>query len=297
MNTKKKNLILIFIIILVILIISIVYILVQNNNNYSSNNIINNTVSENSNTQTIPTIDKEGLSMDDAIIEKIYPLTGAYPETNLCNIIKTKQIDTNSITNDFILKTAWTKVTKEDWADSYQGEAVHQLSIKSSILDTYIKDIFGDIPYQKTNFSTKDLVYDNAKTSLCDVIYNKQKDIYEIDINAGDGVDESFILIKNVKAEKYDNTIDITIYPLYLKNTTKMDDDGYFIYEAYQHYDFNTHTFSNKLLDNLTTIFDSSPTDIHSKISNLSDNTLESYTLSYKLNDNGNYIFSSLTSK
>ena len=83
---------------------------------------------------------KEGisLSISDEKIQKIYPFTGAFPTNEFAYLSKIKNVNRESMTNEFILRTAFAKVTKEDWATSYKAEG-KPVEIDAKILDEYIK--------------------------------------------------------------------------------------------------------------------------------------------------------------
>ena len=240
------------------------------------------------------------IAFSDEIVQKIIPLTGAFPSNDFRYIANIKEISRKNITNDFILKFAWSKVKKEDWQNSYTGET-SAVSIDASVLDKYIKDIFGNIEYKNANFSNKDLVMAGSDTSLYDIIYDKPSNKYYIQFEAGDGVEDSFI-IDNLysKAIKYNDRIEITLHPIYVKNCGEMlGKDGiyHFSYVAYQHYNFETKSFIGRLTDTLENIYEEN-TEIPKYVQAILDikvKDLETYKITYMLNKTtGNYEFYSL---
>ncbi len=240
------------------------------------------------------------VAFSDEIVQKIIPLTGAFPSNDFRYIANIKEISRKNITNDFILKFAWSKVKKEDWQNSYTGET-SAVSIDASVLDKYIKDIFGNIEYKNANFSNKDLVMAGSDTSLYDIIYDKPSNKYYIQFEAGDGVEDSFI-IDNLysKAIKYNDRIEITLHPIYVKNCGEMlGKDGiyHFSYVAYQHYNFETKSFIGRLTDTLENIYEEN-TEIPKYVQAILDikvKDLETYKITYMLNKTtGNYEFYSL---
>ena len=96
----------------------------------------------------------EGINLDmtDEEIQKIYPFTGAFPTNEFAYLAKLKNINRENITNEVILRIAFAKVTKEDWAESYKNEE-DAVEIDAKILDEYIENIFGNIEYKHTDFS------------------------------------------------------------------------------------------------------------------------------------------------
>ena len=240
------------------------------------------------------------IAFSDEIVQKIIPLTGAFPSNDFRYIANIKEISRKNITNDFILKLAWSKVKKEDWQNSYTGET-SAVSIDASVLDKYIKDIFGNIEYKNANFSNKDLVMAGSDTSLYDIIYDKPSNKYYIQFEAGDGVQDSFI-IDNLysKAMKYNDRIEITLHPIYVKNCGEMlGKDGiyHFSYVAYQHYNFETKSFIGRLTDTLENIYEKNtekPKYVQA-ILDIKVKDLETYKITYMLNKTtGNYEFYSL---
>ena len=149
------------------------------------------------------------LDFNSDIVQTIFPLTGAFPGNDMRYIASIKNMNLQNITNDFILKLGWAKVTNEDLASSYQGEGLPS-TIDAKILDNYIKDIFGDIAYVKDDFSNIDLRLEASDNSLYDITYNQEEDKYYINFIEDDKVEDSFILNIDPKVIQYDNKIEIS---------------------------------------------------------------------------------------
>jgi rubrerythrin len=66
----------------------------------------------------------EGVSLNlkDNKVQRIYPFTGAFPTNEFAYLSKLKNVSRENMTNEFILRTAFAKVTKE--------EGFHELAFK-----------------------------------------------------------------------------------------------------------------------------------------------------------------------
>jgi cbb3-type cytochrome oxidase subunit 3 len=282
-------------------------IISKDNVENSEENLDEDSEEENDESQiTLSTSKGEELNFNSEIVQSLFPLTGAFPGNDMRYFAKIKNADSSNMSNDFILKTAWAKVTKEDWADSYTAEN-EILSIDASILDNYVKEIFGNIEYQKTDFSNRDLTLENnSSTSLYNVTYNAEEDKFYIDFVGGDGVEDSYILPMYQTATKYSDRIEISVRALYIKNLGQSQNaDGTydFSYIAYQHYNFETKSFVGRLTDTLSDIYDgvdeiTEEPILNKAIQAINIQSLENYTFVYKLNEETNtYEFSSLSYK
>ena len=290
---------------LILVFASIRFIKGNNESSNTSSGVFNDIVTNfsigetnNVNTDTI----LEELDFDSDIVQKLIPFTGAYPSNDLIYITKIRNMKKEDITNDFILKLAFSKVTKDDWSNSYVAEG-EMLNIDASILDNYVKSIFGNIEYEKADFNNTDLVLENTVSSLYDIKYNKDEDKYYININAGDGVEDSFIEYLYPKAVKYDDRIEISIHPIYIKNyhdNSNSGEDGFY-YIAYKHYNYETNAFISRLTDNMNEVWqvnDDGKAEYNKLIQNIQEKDLETYIFTYKLNEeNNSYEFESLISK
>ena len=244
---------------------------------------------------------KEGisLSISDEKIQKIYPFTGAFPTNEFAYLSKIKNVNRESMTNEFILRTAFAKVTKEDWATSYKAEG-KPVEIDAKILDEYINDIFGNIEYTHTDFSNLDLSVDGAETSLYEAEYDEKTKTYTINLKAGDGVEDSYIDVHTIKATQHGDKIKIVINPIYIDNIgEKKNEDGdyAFYYKVYSSYDFKTGKFENQLTGELDKIYNAYTINLEfvNEIKNINAEDLETYILTYRLNGKTNtFEFESL---
>lgn len=243
----------------------------------------------------------EGISLDikDEKIQKIYPFTGAFPTNELAYLTKLKNVDRENMTNEFILRTAFAKATKEDWAESYKSE-LDPVEIDASVLEKYIEDIFGSVEYTHSDFSNFDLSVDGAETSLYESEYDKKTKTYTINFNEGDGVGDSYVDVHTIKASQHGDKIKIVINPIYLDNIgEKQNDKGEyaFYYKAYSSYDFKTEKFEGELTGELDRIYNSYSMELEfvDEIKNINVEDLETYTLTYRLNGKTNtFEFESL---
>lgn len=241
------------------------------------------------------------LEIDGDEVQKIYPFTGAYPSDELAYLTKLKNVDRKNMTNEFILRTGFAKVTKEDWAESYTKEGA-PLEIDAKILEEYIEDIFGNVEYKHADFSNTDIELDNSNTSLYENKYNEKTDTYTINVNAGDGVGDSYVETYNLTATQYGDKIEIVVNPIYIDNLgEKKNKDGQynFYYKCYSSYNFKTKKFENELTGEIEeTIYDFSNNgelEFIEEIKNISIEDLETYILTYKLNGKTNeFEFESL---
>lgn len=238
------------------------------------------------------------LEFDSKEIQRIYPFTGAFPTNELAYLTKLKNVDRSNMTNEFILRTAFAKVTKEDWADSYIAED-EPLEIDAKILEEYIEDIFGDVEYKHGDFDNKDISIDEAVTNLYENEYDPKTNTYTINTMAGDGMEDSYMIEHTVNAIKNGDRIEITINPIYVDNLgQKENKDGYyaFFYKCYSSYDFKTEKFDGELTGEIeTTIYDESYENFVEEIKEINVEDLETYKLTYRLNGKTNkYEFESL---
>ena len=273
-----------------------------NTQNFASNEVINVTedVIVNKN-DDIKEAEGEEIDFYSDEVQNLFPITGAFPTGNLAYITKLRNIE--EIDNDFILKAAFSKVTKDDWADSYVREG-EELNVNSDVLDEYIKQIFGDIEYKKEDFNNEDIKYDNSTAGIYNIKYNEEENKYYININTGD-VDESVIVYLYPKAIKYKDRLEITIHPLYIRNCGEaQDQDGNysFSYIAYRHYNYESNSFVSRLTDTMNGIYqyneETDKEEYNKLIQGIQEKDLETYTFIYKLNEDTNsYELKSFNSK
>lgn len=243
----------------------------------------------------------EGVNLDinDEDIQKIYPFTGAFPTNELAYLTKLKNVNRENMSNEFILRTAFAKVTKEDWAESYTSET-EPVEIDASVLEKYIEDVFGNIEYTHSDFSNFDLSVDGAITSLYENEYDEKTKTYTINFNEGDGVEDSYVDVHTVKVFQHGDKIKIVINPIYVDNLgQKTNDEGEnaFFYKCYSSYDFKTEKFEGELTGELDKIYNSYTGELEfvNEIKNINLEDLETYTLTYRLNGKTNtFEFESL---
>lgn len=244
---------------------------------------------------------KEGisLSISGEKFQKIYPFTGAFPTNEFAYLTKIKNVNRESMTNEFILRTAFAKVTKDDWTESYKSEG-KPVEIDAKVLEGYIKDIFGNIEYKHADFSNFDLSVDGATTSLYKAKYDEKTKTYTINLNEGDGVEDSYIDVHTIKATQHGDKIKIIINPIYIDNIgEKKNEDGdyVFYYKVYSSYDFKTEKFENELTGELDKIYNAYTVNLEfvDEIKNVNIEDLETYILTYRLNGKTNtFEFESL---
>ena len=320
---NKINILLVFLIVMFILV-TVCYVIVNSKSDNiieDSNNITNSGVIKNDieniimdniinnspinidsigNTETDQEVAQDFYSEE---IQNIFPITGAFPTANLAYISKLRNIERESINNDAILKLAFSKVSKEDWADSYISET-EKLSIDASVLDRYVKQIFGEIEYKNDSFSNEDIKYDNNVSGIYNISFNEEENKYYIDINTGD-VDQSIIEYLYPKAIKTSNKIEIIVHPIYIRNCGEVQDEegNYtFSYIAYKHYNFETNSFVSRITDTMNEIWhyneETGENEYNKLIQGIQEKDLETYVLTYNYNEKTDkYEFSSLISK
>ena len=256
---------------------------------YTNRNNNNETQANSNEINTVGDITEQGQEIDfnSAEVQKIMPFTGAFPSTEYRYLYKLGDINASNITNEFILRMAFSKVTKEDWADSYKGED-QPVSIGANVLDQYVKDIFGNVSYTKTEFSNKDLEVNINGQGQAN-IYDSKLDGDRIVINwlLGADVDSDIIEMASKKAVKYSDRIEITLNPIILKFENQSEDDGNMIYTTYSRYNYDNQECEGEVKANV------SESDA---LSNIDISKLDTIKLIYKLDNNtGNYYFSEMT--
>lgn len=239
------------------------------------------------------------LEIDGEKLQKIYPFTGDFLKNELAYISKLKNVNRENMTNEFILRTAFAKVTEEDWSASYKKED-KEVELDAKILDEYIADIFGSIDYTHSDFSNFDLEIDGTKTSLYDAKFDETTETYKIKFNESDGLEDSYIDVYTIKAAQHGDKIKITINPIYFDNIgKKKNNEGKLVsyYKAYASYDFKKEKFENELTEELEMIYNDNiqKIDFVDEIKNINIEDLETYILTYRLNGKTNaFEFESL---
>ena len=302
MRNKILNFFLSIIVILIVIIFCIVYYYIFNNkaeisiyHELQTENNINEEIEETS------IEDIEVLNFESSQIQKIYPFTGAFPSIDIMSIMQEDGALVQDLSNEQILRLAWAKVTKEDWAASYTGEG-NPLSIKAELLDKYVKDIFGNIQYEKQDFSNREYKVDNSEnftfhTNSYEVKYDASTDTYIAQHVPGDGIGETRVALPSVTAIEYDDEIKIDIKTVIVVPEEVLEQDEitgedkyYFNYKVYDRYDTVTKTLGKELMQYKETEISSEveQNQIYKDL-NLSD--LNTISLIYKLDkDTGEYI-------
>ena len=268
MNKKILNFALLMIVILIVVIFSaMMYFMLSKNKASNSvyddlamaNNTISKTPSENDldeepSDAEVQTSSLQTISVDSEEFKKIYPFTGAFPGVDIIQFISL-QDDLKEFSNEQILSLGLAKVTKDDWADSYVGEG-EPVSIPASLLDEYIKDIFGqNIQYEKGNFSNKKFTINKHEhTMSSDVVYVPDTDTYIINHIAGDGIGESHVEMSEPTISRIKDNIEVEIPYAFLRYddeyvTEEVDGEEMsgFAYKIYANCDYETKSFSDEI--------------------------------------------------
>jgi len=309
MEEEKKNKMnkwqfIVALLIVIILIFLVIYSYFKQNEIITN---LRNQIRQQSETSTSTEKENQGTELDfnSQLVQNIFPFTGAFPQNDLRYIAKIKNMDLENITNDFVLKLAWSKVKKDDWATSQKNNGT-SFEINAQVLDNYVKNIFGNISYKKDNFNNTDLVMGNSDLYLYDIIYDSEDDKYYINFKEDNMQNNSFIINLYPKATKYEDRIEITIHPLYIKSFGENQEESTAnSYVAYQHYNFETKSFIGRLTDTMDNVFKETENKnnlsepiLNDTISSIKEKELETYTFIYKLNQKtNNYEFYSLINK
>ena len=305
MRNKLLNFFLSIIVILIVVIFSIVYYYMYNNKAeisvynelYTKEDatIRDEVIEEKDNFEDI-----EVLNIASSKIQKIFPFTGAFPNINIIPFVQEDIGTVQELSNEQILRLGWSKVTKQDWAESYTGEG-NPVSIKAELLDKYIKDIFGNIEYEKQDFSNNKYLVNpyeglTAHTSSYEVKYDAETDTYVASHTPGDGIDESRIEFPSITAIQYEDEIKIDVKTVISvpeevqgKDETTGQDIYYLNFKVYDTYNPVTKTLGNELMqyDNRNIY---SEEDIVKQYKDLDLSKLNTLSFIYKLNsDTGEY--------
>ena len=306
MEEKKKNQMSKWQIVIAILItITLIFLVIYSY--FKQNEIIENLKNQLLDKSETSSSEEQGVELDfnSEVVQNVFPFTGVFPQNDLRYIAKIKNMDLENITNDFVLKLAWSKVKKDDWAVSQKNNGT-SFEINAQVLDNYVKSIFGNINYKKDNLNNTDLVMGSSDSYLYNIIYDNQEDKYYINFKENNVQNNSFIINLYPKAIKYDDRLEITIHPLYIKCLGESQEENLSdAYVAYQHYNFETKSFIGRLTDTLDNVYKQQENknvleepELSDAILAIKERELETYTFVYKLNKNtNNYEFYSLTNK
>lgn len=250
MNKKILNFLLSIIVILIVIIFTCVFYI------FSQNRASSSIFDDIQNKDFLNLSSNEFITLNNKQIDKIYPFTGAFPYVDIIPFIfENKPIKTFS--NEQILRLGFAKVTKEDWAATYIAEN-ESVAIPASLLDKYIKDVFGDnVQYTKENFSNTEYSIDKtytSPTSSYNATYVSESDTYVINHIAGDGIDENFVYLLNPIASRIQGNFEIDLPYVFIEVSdelvTKVVDGtehATFEYIIYANCNFETKTFSQEL--------------------------------------------------
>lgn len=261
MNKKILNFALLMIVILIVIIFSAMmyYMIDQSkatNSIYDDVHTVSDTISDNVSKNEVQTSVVQTINVNDEEFEKIYPFTGAFPEVDIVPFIFEKEPVT-TFSNEQILNLGFSKVTKDDWASTYISEG-EPVSIPASLLDGYIKDIFGqNVQYQKANFSNTNYSIDKdvkSFTMSANVVYVPETDTYTINLTPGDGIGENHVYVFEPTISKIHDNLEVEIpyaYVVYADEQIIQEVDGIetagFAYTLYANCDYETKTFSEEL--------------------------------------------------
>jgi hypothetical protein len=307
MNTKVLNFSLIIITILIVVIFASEFYIITKSRATRSvfDDIKTDNISETSQDEIASNENMQSSSSnDDFNAEKIYPFTGAFPEVDaIAYICKDNSI--TEFSNEDILRLGFAKVTKDDWADSYTAEG-SPVSIPASLLDEYIKDIFGqDVVYTKANFSNTSYSISkdgSSPTSSYNVTYVPETDSYTINHVTGDGIGENFISFINLTTSKIKGNVEIEaqyvfVVPSDEETVTKeVNGEQYssFEYTVYANYDFETKTFSGELGKfSEFDVEEDGSFNMSNQISNIcsgKENQMQTLEFLYESNENGEQV-------
>lgn len=253
MNKKVLNFLLSIIVILIVIIFACAFYIFSQNR--ASSSIFDDVEVSTSNVNSQEEFTNEVENFTDKL-EKLYPFTGAFSEVDIIPFIfETRPI--SNFSNEQILRLGFAKVTKEDWATTYISET-DPVSIPASLLDKYIKDIFGEnIQYTKTNFSNSGYSIDKdyvSPTSSYMVTYVAESDTYVIDHIEGDGVDENNICLLKPSIAKIYGNIEIEVPYVFIEVADELltreiegIEESTFEYIVYTNCNYENKTFSGEL--------------------------------------------------
>lgn len=251
MNKKVLNFLLSIIVILIVIIFACAFYIFSQNR--ASSSIFDDVETSVANVNTQSSNEIEDFTNK---LVKLYPFTGAFPDVDVIPFIfESKPI--SNFSNEQILRLGFAKVTKDDWATTYISET-EPVSIPASLLDKYIKDIFGEnIQYTKTNFSNSGYTIDKdyvSSTSSYSATYVAESDTYVIDHVEGDGVDENNVCLLKPSIAKIYGNVEIEVPYVFIEVadellTREIDgiEESTFEYIIYTNCDYELKTFSGEL--------------------------------------------------
>jgi hypothetical protein len=189
-------------------------------------------------------------------IQKIAPFTGDTNYSMLAYLYKLDSDGLNNIlsngkfNNDFILKMAFSKVKHDDFSNKsnfFDSERYLDLDV----FDKYVKDIFGDINYEKTDFNYLDLkINTNYESPYLGNLFSVSFENNEMKVSKilSSDADVSSVEWMPPKVIKYKDRIEIAIKP-YLLICSDFDQLDYEGDTAYVRYNYNTNELEGKISD------------------------------------------------
>lgn len=252
MNKKILNVSLVIIVILIVIIFgSLFYVYSKRDVSDSVYEDVNQNLLASTN---IVANEDEGKKEIKYELQTIMPFTGAFPYRDIVPFL----FEDTNFSNEQILMLGFSKVTKDDWADSYTAEN-KPLSISANILDGYIKNIFGqNVQYEKGNFSNMKYSIDKdfeSHTNSYEAVYVPETDTYTINHVEGDGIDENFIEFLEPSVSKIQGRLEVEIpyvFVVYADEQVSgtMEDGtpiGGFEYILYGKCDYPSKTFTEEI--------------------------------------------------
>jgi hypothetical protein len=228
-------------------------------------------------------------------IQKIAPFTGDTNYSMLAYLYKLDSDGLNNIlsngkfNNDFILKMAFSKVKHDDFSDNsdfFSGE----LYLDIAVFDKYVKDIFGDINYEKKDFNYLDLkINTNYERPYLGNLFSASFENNEMKVfeTLFSDADVSSVEWMPPKVIKYKDRIEIAIKP-YLLICSDFNQIEYEGDIAYVRYNYNTKKLEGKISDTRYPASASSEEDLRAlrTLSQEDSEKLDTFIFVYKL-DNG----------
>lgn len=210
---------------------------------------------------------KENLDISDSQAEILNPFSGDFSNSSLLYLTQIGAMKRSELTNDFVLKMAFSKLTYQDLGidlnEQYNEDDDIRFTFKADVLENAIGSIFGSLNYYKSDFNTLDLHLMNSDKSVSDtflytVKYNKRKDEYNVSFNDINGVvqiQNKELIDSNVfplhqEVVKYEGRIELDIYPIFIKKQGNLSDEDS-AYICYKSYDFEERKFKGKLSDTI----------------------------------------------
>ena len=210
---------------------------------------------------------KEKIDISDPQVAIINPFSGDFSNSSLLYLTKIKTMKRSELTNDFVLKMAFSKVTYQDLNinlnEQYNEESDFRFTLKADVLEQAIGSVFGSLNYYKSDFNTLDLNLMNSDKTVSDsflytIKYNKRKDEYSVSFNDIEElvkIENKELIDSNViplyqEAIKYEDRIELDIYPIFIKKQGNLSDEDS-AYICYKSFDYEEKKFKGKISDTI----------------------------------------------